>query len=128
MLWPISPVTLSESFWSHAQQRRHDLSLLMRLMSRENTVNVSLEFGEEPAIFSARFGYSCSRIVQRSCREAGFITPAAHRERRSRAPVSLCGEHADSILLLRRRETMVLPMRTGVQTLADTPVSELLEQ
>jgi len=39
------PVTLTEFFWSHAQQQRHHLSLLNRLMSRENTVNVSLEFG-----------------------------------------------------------------------------------
>jgi hypothetical protein len=45
MLWPVSPVTLTEFCWSHAHQKRHHLSLLMRLMSRENTVNVSLEFG-----------------------------------------------------------------------------------
>jgi len=45
MLWPVSPVTLTEFFWSHAQQKRHHLSPLNRLMSRENTVNVSLEFG-----------------------------------------------------------------------------------
>jgi len=45
MLWPVSPVTLTEFFWSHAQQKRHHLSPLNRLMSRENTVNVSPEFG-----------------------------------------------------------------------------------
>jgi hypothetical protein len=45
MLWPFSPVTLTEFFWSHAQQKHHHLSPLIRLMSRENTVNVSLEFG-----------------------------------------------------------------------------------
>ena len=45
MLWPISPVTLTEFCWSHAQQKRHHLSPLDRLMSRENTVNVSFEFG-----------------------------------------------------------------------------------
>src|ERR1700680_2481270 len=43
-------------------------------------------------------------------------------------PSPECGECSISILLFRRRETMVLPMRTGVQALADTPVSELLEQ
>jgi len=45
MLWPISPGTLTEFFWSHAQQKRQHLTPLNRLMSRENTVNVSLEFG-----------------------------------------------------------------------------------
>ncbi len=45
MFWPISSVTLTEFCWSHAQQKRHHLSPLNRLMSRENTVNVSLEFG-----------------------------------------------------------------------------------
>jgi len=45
MLWPISPVTLTEFCWSHAQQKRHHLPPLNRLVSRENTVNVSLHFG-----------------------------------------------------------------------------------
>ena len=45
MLWPISPVTLTEFCWSHVRQEHHHLSPLMRLMSRENTVNVSHEFG-----------------------------------------------------------------------------------
>jgi hypothetical protein len=45
MLWPISPVTLTEFCWSHVQQKRPHLSSLMRLMSRENTVKVSREFG-----------------------------------------------------------------------------------
>ena len=45
MLWPISPVTLTEFCWSHARQEHHHLTPLMRLMSRENTVNVSHEFG-----------------------------------------------------------------------------------
>ena len=86
MLWPISTVTLTEFFRSHVQQKRHLLSLLMRLMSRENTVNVSLEFGEETAIFSAIFWYSCSKIAQSSWRQAGFVTPAAYPERRGRTP------------------------------------------
>jgi len=45
MLWPVSPVSLTEFFWSHAQQKRHHLSPQVRLMFRENTVNVSLQFG-----------------------------------------------------------------------------------
>jgi hypothetical protein len=45
MFWPVSSVTLTEFFWSYAQQQRHYLSLLIRLMSRENAVNISLEFG-----------------------------------------------------------------------------------
>jgi hypothetical protein len=45
MFWPISPVTLTEFFCSHALQKRHHLSPPIRLMSRVNTVNVSLEFG-----------------------------------------------------------------------------------
>jgi hypothetical protein len=32
MFWPVSPVTLTEFFRSHAQQKRHHLSLLIRLM------------------------------------------------------------------------------------------------
>src|SRR5437588_13018145 len=63
MLWPISPVTLTEFCWSHAQQERHHLSPLNRLMSRQNTVKVSLHFGHEMAIFLALFWYSCSSAL-----------------------------------------------------------------
>jgi hypothetical protein len=61
---PISPVTLTEFFRSLVRQNRHPLTPLMRLMSRENTVIVSLEFGEETTIFPAIFWYICSRIAQ----------------------------------------------------------------
>jgi hypothetical protein len=64
MLWPVSPVTLTEFCWSHAQQQRHHLSPLNRLMSRENTVKVSLQFGQETTIFHLMFRYICSRIAQ----------------------------------------------------------------
>jgi hypothetical protein len=60
MLWPISPVTSTEFCRSHAQRKRHHLSPLKRLMSRENTVNLSPHFGQETAIFLLLFWYSCS--------------------------------------------------------------------
>src|SRR5690242_15892931 len=63
MLWPISPVTLTEFCWSHAKQERHHLSPLNRLMSRQNTVKVSLHFGQEMAIFLLLFWYICSSAL-----------------------------------------------------------------
>jgi hypothetical protein len=81
MFWPISPVTLTEFFCSHALQKRHHLSPPIRLMSRVNTVNVSLEFGKETAIFSAMFRYSCSRLPNHPVVKEGFVTTAAHREK-----------------------------------------------
>jgi hypothetical protein len=78
-LWPISPVTLTEFLWSHAQQKRHHLSPLKRLMSRENTVNVSLHFGQETAIFLLLFWYICSSAAL-ECADSS-VTLAAHCEK-----------------------------------------------
>jgi len=56
-------VTLTEFCWSYVQQERHHLSPLNRLMSRENTVKVSLHFGQETAIFLLLFWYICSSAL-----------------------------------------------------------------
>src|SRR5258708_16132581 len=64
--WPFCSVTLTEFLRPDVLVQPAPSHVLDRLFCRENTVNVSRQFGEETRIFRAIFWYICSWIVRRS--------------------------------------------------------------
>src|SRR5258708_14643341 len=62
--WPFCSVTLTEFLRPDVLVQPAPSHVLDRLFCRENTVNVSQQFGEETRIFRAIFWYICSWVAR----------------------------------------------------------------